>query len=205
MGSLRRTTPVSEHWGTERGTPLDRFYIESFLKRNRSDISGRVLEVLDRRYTERFGTGVSRTDILDINADNAKATLIQDLATPVSDSLEDRFDCFLLIQTLQFIYNYRTAIENARRLLRSGGVLLVTVPVISKLDPNYDDCWRFTPHSFRTLLSHTGWSDWKIETPGNVLTGIAFLAGIAAEELKIKEVETIDPLYPLLILARVVK
>ncbi len=46
-GELRRLTPISDVWGLDRGRPLDRYYIESFLERHRGDIRGRVLEVKD--------------------------------------------------------------------------------------------------------------------------------------------------------------
>ena len=41
LGTLRRTTPLSTVWGADRGTPLDRFYIEGFLEEHLSDIRGR--------------------------------------------------------------------------------------------------------------------------------------------------------------------
>jgi hypothetical protein len=45
FGDFARTAPIDSYFGFGRGTPLDRFYIESFLDRNRDDIAGRVLEV----------------------------------------------------------------------------------------------------------------------------------------------------------------
>jgi hypothetical protein len=30
LGIARRTTPLSRHWGFDRGTPVDRYYIERF-------------------------------------------------------------------------------------------------------------------------------------------------------------------------------
>src|SRR6188474_1081890 len=80
MGTLRRVTPLSSEWGFERGTPVDRYYIERFLRRHSADIRGRVLEVKDSAYSEKFGTGVTQQDVLDINRDNPRATIIADLA-----------------------------------------------------------------------------------------------------------------------------
>ena len=54
LGTIRRTTPLSEHWGRDRGTPVDRYYIERFLGEERDAIRGRVLEVMNADYTERF-------------------------------------------------------------------------------------------------------------------------------------------------------
>ena len=47
-----RTGPVSEQWGRDRGTPVDRWYIERFLDRHASDIRGHVLEVMDEITVE---------------------------------------------------------------------------------------------------------------------------------------------------------
>src|SRR6266478_325221 len=115
LGTLRRTTPLSDHWGFDRGTPLDRYYIERFLEEHCQDIRGRVLEVRDSRYTDRYGTAVQRRDVLDIDPRNPNATIVVDLAT--ADAIPpDQFDCFVLTQTLQFIYDTRAAVAHAHRI-----------------------------------------------------------------------------------------
>ena len=53
FGSLRRTTPISDIFGFDRGRPIDRHYIESFLSRNVADVHGHVLEFADSEYTRR--------------------------------------------------------------------------------------------------------------------------------------------------------
>lgn len=100
LGSLRRTTPVSDHWGYDRGTPIDRYYIESFLNEHRADVRGACVEVRDTRYTDRFGSSVTRADVLDVDAGNPHATIVVDLADTAAAPSE-RFDCFILTQTLQ--------------------------------------------------------------------------------------------------------
>src|SRR6476659_10030110 len=66
LGTLRRTTPLSYQWGTERGQPVDRYYIEQFLENYSNDIRGNVLEIKDSGYTKRFGSEVLKCDALDI-------------------------------------------------------------------------------------------------------------------------------------------
>ena len=79
-GDLRKVTPVSRNFGYDRGTPVDRYYIEKFLEENKADIRGSVLEIKDRNYTERFGgMKVSFSDILDIDSSNKSATIYADL------------------------------------------------------------------------------------------------------------------------------
>ena len=207
LGTLRRTRPLSNHWGYERGTPVDRYYIEQFLTLHRSDIHGRVLEVKDSAYTDRYGLGVTQRHVLDIDPANPRATLIADLSA--ADAIpSEEFDCFVLTQTLHFIYDVRSALEHACRILRPGGVLLVTLPAISKLAHGHEqtDYWRFTPASCVALFGSVfGAQNVTIYPNGNVLAAIAFLAGMAREELTQAELNDADAEFPTLIGVRAVK
>ena len=134
FGDLRRVTPFSEWFGYDRGTPLDRVYIEGFLSRRSADVQGRVLEIGDNAYTLRFGgAAVKRSDVLHVDSSNPHATIIGDLAdgTGLPD---EAFDCIVLTQTLQLIYDMPRAVATLHRMLVPGGVLLVTVPGVSSVD-----------------------------------------------------------------------
>ena len=208
FGSLRGTAPLSNEWGFDRGTPVDRYYIEQFLGASSADIAGRVVEIKSAAYTERFGRGVTRADVLDIDATNTCATIIADLTSadmmPVS-----AFDCFLLTQTLQLIFDTRAAIALAHRALRPGGVLLATVPVVSRVVPRYGlatDYWRFTEASCERLFSEVfGAGHVTVRTYGNVFAGVAFLEGVACEELPRHKLDVHDPYFPILVSVRAVK
>ena len=208
MGTLRTTTPLSDRYGADRGTPVDRYYIERFMRENQASIRGRVLEIKEPLYTARFGTQVSQADVLDIDASNPKATIICDLAA--ADGVPaNTFDCFVLTQTLQMIYDVRAAVSHAHRMLRPGGVFLVTVPVTSRVIPGAGlqmDYWRFTLASCHRLFEDVfGAAHTQVQAHGNVLTSIAFLAGMAHEELSQAELDATDPYFPLLISVRAVK
>jgi hypothetical protein len=72
--------PLSDCYGLDRGTPVDRRYIEAFVCARRDAIHGRVLEVQDNTYTTRFGADrVAESVVVDIDASNPRATLIADL------------------------------------------------------------------------------------------------------------------------------
>ena len=118
-----RTTPLSSYWGLDRGTPVDRYYVERFLAENSRDIRGRVVELQDTQYTDRFGAGVERRDVLDINPGNPAATIVADL-TAAEGVPANSFDCFVLTQTLQFIYDVRAAVTQVHRMLRPGGIFV---------------------------------------------------------------------------------
>ena len=208
-GNLRRTTPFSYGLGLDRGKPIDRVYIEEFLSGHSDDVRGEVLEVGDPRYTHRFGGDrVTGSHVVDINVENPQATVIADLGE--TGSLPTgRFDCFLLVQTLLLVRNVETALDNAWRSLVPGGVLLVSVPMTSGLIPGVGvagDYWRFTPAGMRELVARSmPQAEPEIASYGNVLSSVAFLLGLAAEELREKELQAHDPLFPLVVCARVKK
>ena len=203
-----RTTPVSPCWGFDRGTPVDRHYIESFLSDHRSDIRGRVVELRGSDYTDRFGTAVTQREILDIDPANPRATIIADLAA--ADAVPAAsFDCFVLTQTLQFIFDVRAAVTQVHRMLRPDGVVLATVPAVSRIAPRYgleQDYWRFTAASCRVLFgSAFGPGAVTVRSYGNVRTATAFLSGIASEELPRSALDIEDDYFPVIIAIRATK
>jgi SAM-dependent methyltransferase len=204
---MRRITPISKNWGFDRGVPVDRYYIERFLVEHRGDIRGRVLEIKESAYTDRYGTAVEHRDIMDIDPVNPSVTICADLSA-ADGVASDTFDCFLLTQTLQLVYDTRAAIAHAHRILRPGGVLLATVPVVSRVarGPSFLDHWRFTPAACARLFGERFGAQHVDVTPhGNVLVCIAFLLGLAYDELSPQELDTRDDDFPLLVTIRAVK
>ena len=102
LGDLRRVTPIDPNWGFERGTPIDRVYVEEFVGSHAADIRGRVLEIAAPDYTTRFGRDVERSDILMATEGNPQATIVGDLAD-APHIPDDTFDCAIVTQTLQFV------------------------------------------------------------------------------------------------------
>ncbi len=207
LGILHRTTPVSDRWGFDRGTPVDRYYIARFLEENRQDIHGRVLEIKDSGYTELYGYGVENADVLDIDASNPHATIVADLCA--ADMVpSNSYDCFVLTQTLQFMPEIGAALSHAHRILCTGGVLLATLPGLSRVERAYAelDYWRFTPASCQLLFGKVfGAGQVRVRSYGNVLAAVAFLAGMASEELSERDLESHDDLYPVVLAVRAVK
>lgn len=202
--------PASRVFGFDRGQPIDRYYIEGFLYQNEGDIQGRVLEIGDRGYTEKFGGDrVTQSDVLHAEAGNRHATLVGDLATGEGIP-DDSFDCMILTQTFPFVYAIKGAINQSCAKLRSGGVLLATFPGISQIS-RYDmdrwgDFWRFTDASARRLFDDVfGAGNVSVETHGNVLVACSFLHGLASHELTKKELDCNDPDFQVLITVRAVK
>ena len=202
--SVFRLLPVSNQLGFDRGTPLDRYYIEAFLTAFRTDIQGRVLEIQDSRYTRQFGAEVERSEVLDIDRDNPKATIVADLAD--ADAVAtNSFDCIILTQTLFLIYHSKRALRQLRRMLAPGGVLLATNPGISPMVEKQDDYWRFTPDSCSALFEEVFGQSWEMRSYGNLATATAFLTGVAWEELPENVLNAKDDRFPVILGVRAVK
>jgi SAM-dependent methyltransferase len=209
LGDLRRVTPIDPNWGFERGTPIDRVYVERFVRSHAAEIRGRVLEIAAPDYTSRFGTGVEKVDILMATEGNPQATIVGDLAH--APHIPDAsFDCAIVTQTLQFVYDVRAALATLHRILAPGGVLLATVPGITKISPpedeQYGEWWHFTARSLRRLAEEAfGEGAVEIAAYGNVLTAAGFLYGLAASDLRPDELDARDRLYEVIVGLRAVK
>jgi len=206
FGSLRKLTPVSECWGFDRGRPVDRYYIENFLERHQEDIQGTVLEIQNNRYTVRYGGDkVLCSETLDNESSNP-TTYHLDLRN--SQNLpKDRFDCILFTQTLQLVDDINAVIKNLYDMLKTGGVLLCTIPTVSKIAVEEDcDYWRFTKAGAQYLFKKQfNESKLYVEAFGNIFISICFLEGIAVEEIDKEELEYFDKNFPLLVCVRATK
>src|SRR5207249_6393424 len=135
------------------------------------------------------GDRVTQSDVLDVSKDNLRATIIAEL-TCAEHVPSDLFDCIICTQTLLLIYDVRAAIRTLCRVLKPGGVLLVTVPGVSHKISRYEmdhggDYWRFTSLSAKRLFTEVFRAEnVTVQTYGNVLTAISFLHGLAVEELE---------------------
>ena len=200
FGDLHRLTPVSLNFGFDRGLPVDRYYIQKFLAQHAADIRGRVLEIGDNVYTREFGgSRVSHSDVLHIHPRNPRATLVGDITDPAVLP-ENAFDCAVLTQTLQLIYDVPLAIRRIHRALAPGGVALITAPGISQLDRDEwfkTWFWFFTPASLEALFGEVFGPDMvTVQGYGNVFAATALLHGLAVEELETRDLDPVDPVYP---------
>ena len=200
---LNSIGPVSRHFGIDRGTPIDRFFIEAFLNAYKETIRGRVLEIGDSTYTEKLGVNVVSSEVLHASPDNPAATIVGDLTAP--DSLpQGAFDCFVCTQTFNFIYNVKEAFVGAHRLLAPNGIMLATVSGISQIS-RYDadrwgDYWRFTTSSARQVCADVfGEENVQVDYYGNCFAVVNFLRGISCEEIDTSQLYQKDPDYPLII------
>lgn len=205
---MRGTAPINPAFGAGVGTPVDRHYIVRFLNENAELVKGTVLEVGGRSYTERHGTGVTRCDVLSA-VPSTEATFVGDLSS-CPEIADSTYDCIILTQVLNCIYDVRGAIGEVHRILRPGGSVLCTFPGISQVS-RYDmerwgDRWRFTSQSASELFGKAfGPRQVRISTYGNAFSSICFLQGIPAERLRQVKLDRWEPDYQLIIGVRATK
>jgi len=206
-GQLRSLDPLNSEWGFDRGLPIDRYYILDFLSNHAADIHGSVLSVGDDHYAKKFGCNIDKSEILHIH-EEPMATIVGDLQNPALLEAEAH-DCFLLVQTLQLIYDCRIAVANSYRALKPGGVLLATVPGITPMkDPDWNDawCWSFTRNSILRIFEESfPEANIQIKAYGNVLTATAFLNGLGKRDLRTSELNYQDQRFDVIIGVRAEK
>jgi len=194
--------PVSRNFGIDRGVPIDRYYIEKFLADHRQRIKGAVLEIAGSTYTRRFGDDRVTQPLVMHVQDGFGADIVCDLSRECPR--EAFLDCFILTQTLPFVYDLRSTIRNALRMLKPGGSLLVTAGGVSQISRDdmerFGQFWSFTDLSLRRLFEEELPSECiEVASYGNVLAAASFLYGLAQHELSIEELEHSDPQYQMLI------
>lgn len=199
--------PIDDTYGMNRGTPIDRYYIEQFLESQKKVIRGTVMEIGDNRYTRRFGGNrVSASVILHVERENRGINQIKgNLATGEGLKTES-VDCLICTQTLPFIYDLESAAGHIVRILKKGGTALITAGGISQIIQyekiHYGHFWSFTDMSLgRIFEGNPDVDSVQVVTYGNVKTAAAFLYGISFEELDREELDFCDPAYQVMITA----
>ena len=94
----------------------------------------------------------STIETLDIDADSG-ATYIADLCENNSDKIpENHFDIVVCTEVLEHTLQPFNAVDEIFRILKPGGVALVSVPYNFRIHGPLPDCWRFTEHGLRALF-----------------------------------------------------
>ncbi|SDA41618.1 Methyltransferase domain-containing protein [Butyrivibrio sp. INlla18] len=205
---LHGLEPVSRVFGLDRGTPIDRYYIENYLEEASHEIidSGvkpsNIIEVGADSYSKKYFSSTRNEETHFDILDYAKG---KDL-TNTASLPKEKYDVFICTQTFNFIYDVKKAIEGAHYLLKPGGYLLATVAgtitPISRFDMDrWGHYWGFTELSIKKLLEDKFESEnIKVSPFGNALSATAFVQGVSVEDLDEKNMlDAQDKDYPIVI------
>jgi peptidoglycan/xylan/chitin deacetylase (PgdA/CDA1 family)/SAM-dependent methyltransferase len=206
-GDLFRVTPINRDWGWGHGIPLDRPFIDRFIQTHRGDLYGRILEVKEPEYTSRYARPGSQIDILDIDRANKAATIVDDLQSCAQ--IEDNtYDCLILTQVLQLVPDFQSAIATAARILRPGGILLLTVCGITQGVSSNEGSFSwsfFQPGLKHALSTHFDTKKLLLHSHGNVGLAASFLMGLTTADVPPDLLLFEDREYPIVVTARALK
>lgn len=93
--------------------------------------------------------GPNELVILDIDA-QAPADVLGDAHSLPFQA--DSFDFIIMTNLLEHLRNPAKAIEEAGRVVKPGGKILVSVPFLFRIHPNPNDYWRFTLDGLSELM-----------------------------------------------------
>jgi SAM-dependent methyltransferase len=213
---FRRLRPLQNGRLSQDKTQVIRYYWAKFLEKQRADIRGRGLEIGETATLCYYGgTAITQAEAMDVSAHSPEVTVVADLSR-ADHVASDQYDCFINQFTTAVIYDIEAALYHAIRILKPGGVLLINFWCVDfylhrGLDMGTGEplymYWMFTPIQVANLLHRLGVTeaDYRMEIYGNLLTRMAFLLNLPAEELTPAELNFYDPGQPLLICVRLVK
>jgi glycosyltransferase involved in cell wall biosynthesis len=196
FGDLRKVVPIGKLFNLDRGIPIHNFYCDLYLSSVARYIQGRILHVGERHEKGRGGTSVSSV-LEKIGADDYESLLLEHVRGRELDA--GQFDCIIVSDCLEYDPNPDIPLALLKRLLKPGGVLFAILPGLQsghRQGGIGNVHWHFTTHSARNLFERFFSRDNTYTRGfGNILTTIAALHGLTAQELTPAELENHDPAY----------
>jgi SAM-dependent methyltransferase len=124
------------------------------------DVGGRI-----QPYRALISNGLRRYIALDMRSTPLVDFVARGEQLPLGDA---RFDLVLCTQMLEYVSQPGLVVEEIRRVLRPGGVLLLSAPGASPRDAE-EECWRFLPAGLRHLLA--GFAQVEVVAEGGSVAG----------------------------------
>jgi hypothetical protein len=198
-GNLRRLKPFSASFGFDRGTAVDRHYLHQFLRKHADLITGSTLEIQSPGHIRLFGKNVVEAHGVDIDGSH-KPTYVCDLALAEGIIPSDRYDCFLMPNTLSVLKDIEGCLRQALRVVKPGGTILASTGCLTPLVSEYPEYWHPTKAGWEIICERV-WPGCEVvvEAHGNCLVAVAEMLGLSMEELTTAELDHHDPRYPVLV------
>jgi len=194
--------PISRNYGAEFGKPIDRYYIEKFLKNNQEYIHDDVIEIADLTYTKQYGHSLKKCIALHVEGKGDCLKGNFDTGEGIVDGMAD---CLICTQTLQYIYHLNNAAKNIYKMLKIEGSALITMPFLCQHlegTNSWNDYWRVTPQYLKRIFAEVfGEENVTAGSFGNIKTAIGFLYGLCCNDIDECDFEYNDKEYPVIVWA----
>ena len=142
--------------GYDTGTaPAVRKHIADFILKTHINLpnkAGRLLEIgpQERSLVKETFVGFDYSSLDVVNKHHP--TYVGDI-TLVNELIPDgHFDCVVCMEVLEHCIQPFEAIIELRRMLKDGGLLMLSSPLNWRIHGPIPDCWRFTEHGYKVLL-----------------------------------------------------
>lgn len=135
--------------------PLAREHLNDFIRRvekNNPGLKGKLLEIgpQERSFVREIFAKM-QVDTFDV-VNDYNPTYVGDI-TKVNDFIEDgSYDCVVCMDVIEHTLNPFSTVNEIRRILKEGGLLLISAPLNCRIHGPIPDCWRFTEHGWKVLL-----------------------------------------------------
>ena len=196
-------SPLSANWGWDRGGSIDRHYIDAFVMTALRGRHGHFLEFGFPTYKRFIEPGnIGRYEILDVDPHNAEATITGDIQT-LPSKFDGVFDVIICTQVLQLVERPEVAVGRMRELLKPSGLIILSVPFISKVHQPSADRWRFSRKAVEELLAPFRLKE--VTVAGNLFSSICFLLGMGMDDIRRADLDPTDPQHYTVVLATATK
>jgi SAM-dependent methyltransferase len=170
-----------------------RHYTRTFLKAQKHLCRGKFLEFGDPYWKSVFDPeSIETYDILGL-APGPGITVVGDIQN-CPHIPDETYDVIVCTMVLEHVANPFLAVKELRRILKTGGRLLIIVPSAFPyhITPDYRDYWRFMPDSL-PLLFKDGFANLEMKSYGNRLSVIACYWYWMAPQLPRQALDREDP------------
>jgi glycosyltransferase involved in cell wall biosynthesis len=191
LDQLHQLISLNKNRGNIEAQTISGYYIDRFLKYHADDIKGEVLALGKNSFMPQRSW----------NAEQVNLEIRPELNEDISRFPANSFDCVIAPQVLHCVYNLRAMLKAFYRILKPGGVLLVTLP---GMPCNPSQYWAFTMHSAQRLFAES-FLPTHVQAYGNVLTAVTQLLGFSVAALRQNEITHQDDQYQVLITVRATK
>ena len=149
----------------------DRYLLEKQIKQAGKYITGRVLDVGAGEF-DRYGGVFNCGEYIrmDVNAGLNIDVVGSADNIPFADS---SFDSVVSTQVFEHLANPLKAAKEVYRVLKTGGILLITVPQWNELHSEPHDYWRYTKFGIKELFEKQGFKMVEIHQRGGYFTTLA--------------------------------